>query len=290
MVSMRCLLSQVRIASGVRMSIETRKTLEEFISEYQPPTEGAWINDLAIRCFRDIGDGDYIAARLALKAGLPTQAIWSGLQAAEKYLKCMLLLGRVSSKKVGHDIVKGLRLVNEQLRFDIVLPERERKIFEHLAESEGDRYLVASVYLHHDELPGFDALIWRLRQYCVPLDLEHYNDTPSEAVRSANLVKMRGRLDGAPIDGYLTNGLLEKILADEGNPAHEGLVWRNAMFGSKEPIEPGKGLNPFVAINSPLYLHPEIARPVSEFIRLPKGALEAFEKHAAQKQVAAESE
>ncbi|MGY1918895.1 hypothetical protein ACW9IF_08250 [Pseudomonas tolaasii] len=265
------------------MGTNMKRTLDEFVAGYQTPTESAWINDLAIRSFRDIGDGDYIAARLALRASLPTQAIWSGLQAVEKYLKCMLLLGRVSSKNVGHDLNKGLRLVNERLRFDISLPDRERKVFEHLADSEGDRYLVSSVFLLHDELPGLDALIWRLRQYCVPLGIKHYNDTPTESVLLANLAELRERLEGAPTDGYIPNGLLEKVLAEEGKPAHEGLVWRNAMFGNDEPISPGAGLNPFVAINSPLYLHPEIARPVSELIRLPAGALEAFETLAATK-------
>lgn len=72
------------------MSDDVKKTWQQFVSEYQPPSEAAWINDFAIKCFRDTGDGDYIAARLALKAGLATQAIWSGLQAVEKYLKCML--------------------------------------------------------------------------------------------------------------------------------------------------------------------------------------------------------
>lgn len=265
------------------MGTNMKRTLDEFVAGYQTPTESAWINDLAIRSFRDIGDGDYIAARLALRASLPTQAIWSGLQAVEKYLKCMLLLGRVSSKNVGHDLNKGLRLVNERLRFDISLPDRERKVFEHLADSEGDRYLVSSVFLLHDELPGLDALIWRLRQYCVPLGIKHYNDTPNESVLLANLAELRERLEGAPTDGYIPNGLLEKVLAEEGKPAHEGLVWRNAMFGNDEPISPGAGLNPFVAINSPLYLHPEIARPVSELIRLPAGALKDFETLAATK-------
>ena len=142
------------------MSDDVKKTWQQFVSEYQTPSEAAWINDFAIRCFRDTGDGDYIAARLALQAGLATQAIWSGLQAVEKYLKCMLLLRRVSSKGVGHKIAEGLRLVNDRLGYDIVLPDHEQAVFNHLAESCGDRYLSRLVLYLGSGCSG-DVLRWR---------------------------------------------------------------------------------------------------------------------------------
>ncbi|NUU34746.1 hypothetical protein [Pseudomonas sp. C2B4] len=258
------------------MSDDVKKTWQQFVSEYQAPSEAAWINDFAIRCFRDTGDGDYIAARLALRAGLATQAIWSGLQAVEKYLKCMLLLRRVSSKGVGHNIAEGLRRVNDRLGYDIVLPDDERAVFNHLAESGGDRYLVVSLHLFDHELAGLDALVWRLRQYCVVLDIEHYNDKPSEEVLSRNLNKIKARLGGEPAGGHLEIGALEKILADQHHRAHKGLVWRNAMFGGGKPFSASDNFN-FVATNSPLYLNPQIARAVSKLVQLPNGALEAFE-------------
>ncbi|MNF73666.1 hypothetical protein D3C85_706530 [compost metagenome] len=265
------------------MSDDVKKTWQQFVSEYQTPSEAAWINDFAIRCFRDTGDGDYIAARLALQAGLATQAIWSGLQAVEKYLKCMLLLRRVSSKGVGHKIAEGLRLVNDRLGYDIVLPDHEQAVFNHLAESCGDRYLVASLHLFDHELSGLDALVWRLRQYCDVLDVEHYNDKPSEEVLSRNLDKIKARQDGEPIAGYLERGVLEKILAEPNNRAHEGLVWRNAMFGGGQPFSASSESFNFVATNSPLYLNPQIARAVSKLVQLPRGALEAFEELAMQR-------
>ncbi len=265
------------------MSDDVKKTWQQFVSEYQPPSEAAWINDFAIRCFRDTGDGDYIAARLALKAGLATQAIWSGLQAVEKYLKCMLLLRRVSSKGVGHKIAEGLRLVNDRLGYDIVLPDHEQAVFNHLAQSYGDRYLVASLHLFDHELSGLDALVWRLRQYCDVLDVEHYYDKPSEEVLSRNLDKIKTRLGGEPVGGHLERGTLEKILADQHHRAREGLVWRNAMFGGGQPFSTSSESFNFVATNSPLYLNPQIVRAVSKLVHLPKGALEAFEELAMQR-------
>lgn len=263
------------------MNDGVKMTLQQYVAEYRPPSEAAWINDFAIRCFRDTGDGDYIAARLAFKAGLATQAIWSGLQAIEKYLKCMLLLRRVSSKGMGHRIAEGLKLVNDRLGYDIVLPDHEQAVFNHLTDSSGDRYLVTSLYLLDHELSGLDALVWRFRQYCVVLDVEHYNDSPCEEVLSRNLTEIKSRLSGQPTGGHIERGVLETILADHYHRAREGLVWRNAMFGGESPLTASEDSN-FVAINSPLYLNPQIARAVSKLVQLPHGALEAFERLAMQ--------
>lgn len=260
---------------------DDKQNLEQWIVDYKPPNESAWINNLAIRCFRDVGDGDYIAARLALRARLPSQFLWAASQALEKYLKCMLLLGRVEAKKIRHDITNALKLVNEKLHYNINLPDSEREVFQHIASCEGDRYLVISLTLFDHELSAFDALVWRLRQYCHPLHLEHYNDSPSNLVLLKNLAEIESRLTGEASGGYLEQGFLEKILVKDAHPAKEGLTWRNAMFGGSEPIIAHRGISGFMAINSPLYLHPEIARPVSEWIFLPKGAVEAFEALAA---------
>lgn len=79
----------------------------------------------------------------------------------------------------------------------------------------------------------------------------------------------------------MEQGFLEKILVNNDHAAHEGLVWRNAMFGGNEPIVARHGLSNFMAINSPLYSNPEIVRRVSELIHLPKGTVESFEALAA---------
>lgn len=131
---------------------DEQQSLEQRVGGYKVPSEDALINDLAIRCFRNVGDGDYIAARLAFRARLPSQFLWSASQTLEKYLKCMLLLGRVSSKSVVHDIAKALRLVNERLSFNIELPDNERELFQHVVDSQGDRYLVISLLMFDHEI------------------------------------------------------------------------------------------------------------------------------------------
>src|SRR6266571_4943728 len=64
----------------------------------------ALVNDFAVRCFRDIADGDYIAARMACRAALVMQFLWASQQAIEKYLKGILLLNRIPAKDVRHDL------------------------------------------------------------------------------------------------------------------------------------------------------------------------------------------
>ena len=50
------------------------------------PQQDRELNSWAFRSFRDIADGDYIAARLAYRAQLPAQFLWASQQALEKYL------------------------------------------------------------------------------------------------------------------------------------------------------------------------------------------------------------
>ena len=53
------------------------------------------VNDFATRSFREIADGDYIAARMSFRALLVPQFLWQSLQAMEKYLKCILVLNPI---------------------------------------------------------------------------------------------------------------------------------------------------------------------------------------------------
>src|SRR5450830_901094 len=163
---------------------------------YRPPTTHAMINNFAIRCFRDTGDADYIAARLAIRSRLPGRFLWSAEQAIEKYLKCILMLNRVPALRLGHDIKKALELVNSSLQFKILLSAEESEVFQHIASCNGDRYLIFSFYFEDVELLKLDKLVWRLRQYCTSLDKLHYADTPSEAVLLENVRRIEAGLTG----------------------------------------------------------------------------------------------
>lgn len=80
-------------------------------ADTETPEMRALINDFAVRSFRDTADGDYIVARMAHRAGLVPQFLWSSLQAIEKYLKGILLLNRVPSVKATHGVADLLEKV-----------------------------------------------------------------------------------------------------------------------------------------------------------------------------------
>ncbi|AWH50595.1 hypothetical protein C1925_16250 [Stenotrophomonas sp. SAU14A_NAIMI4_5] len=199
---------------------------------YRPPTLHAKVNLFAIRCFRDTGDGDYIAARLAMRARLYPQYLAAAEQAVEKYLKCILMLNRCDTKRLGHRVADAFADVRSKLSIDLELTEVEQEALDNLVRWDFDRYLVRSYHVEDSELGGLDLLVWRLRQYCEPLDVAHYADTPSSELFRNSVAAIAARSIAAPRVGHLPNGDLEKILADKKHPAREGLVWRNLRFNS----------------------------------------------------------
>jgi hypothetical protein len=107
----------------------------------------ALLNDFAIRSFRDVGDYDYVSARMAYRAKLIPQFLWSGLQAIEKYLKCILLFNRIPAKNVRHDLAAGVDLIERRAPFELRLSETSRKLIRHLDTYGRFRYLETPFYV-----------------------------------------------------------------------------------------------------------------------------------------------
>ena len=244
------------------------------LSNYRPPTEHANINQFAIRCFRDTGDADYIAARLAMRSRLAGPFLWSAEQAVEKYLKCILMLNRKKTNDLSHNIRKAIDRINNTLPFKIELSEGERAVFDHIAEWDGDRYLIASFVLHDIAVLQLDKLVWTLRQYCTPLDVMHYADTPSEKVLLDKISGLEAGLNGPAKAGQIAGGILENILADKKHPAHDALVWKNLRYSmiTRKRVGFTKG---FQAVNSPLWLNPELADEAAKWMRITKETVDA---------------
>ena len=244
------------------------------LSNYRHPTEHAKINQFATRCFRDTGDADCIAARLAMRSRLAGPFLWSAEQAVEKYLKCILMLNRKETHDLSHNIVKAFNRINSTLPFEITLSEMEQKVFSHLAEWGGDRYLIASFVLSDIEVLQLDMLVWRLRQYCTPLDVIHYADTPSEKVLLDNVSRLEAGLNGSAKAGHVAGGMLEKVLADKKHSAHDALVWQNLRYSliTRKRIGFVKG---FQGVNSPLSLNPELVDEAAKWMRIPKEIVDA---------------
>lgn len=84
-------------------------------------TDSALLNSFAIRSFRYTADRDYVHARLAYRAQLVPQFLWSSLHCLEKYAKGTLLLNRIEARSARHTVTPLLKVFNDQAKFQIVL-------------------------------------------------------------------------------------------------------------------------------------------------------------------------
>jgi HEPN domain-containing protein len=228
-----------------------------------PPITDAAINDFAIRSFRNVADGDYIAARMACRAVLLPQFLWASQQAIEKYLKCILLLNRIPAKKVLHDLAAALREVNNSGKLTLDVTEPTRKFIERVDDMGRFRYLEVSHWGEAAWLVSLDRAVWELRRFC----------TLSPGPRRAKLVEGRTapriRLQG---------GHLEKILDSEMSTwSRTMLVWQNAFFGPRirRTVRPGGWMQ---STNAPLPLRPEIFHEVDKYVHLPREVREYWLK------------
>src|SRR5882724_9592470 len=102
------------------------------------------LNDFAIRSFRDIADGDYIAARMACRIGLVTQYLWASQQTFEKYFKCVLLLNRVPAADVRHNLGAALSRINKSGKLTLTLTKGTEEFIDRLDTYGRFRYLEIS--------------------------------------------------------------------------------------------------------------------------------------------------
>ena len=231
------------------------------------------LNGFAIRAFRDVADRDYIAARLVYRARLTSQFLWLALQAVEKYTKCILLLNRIDSRKVGHRLSKGFELIEKHAPFSLQLSESSKRLIEHLDTYGRFRYLETSYYVQGLELCTLDWCVWEIRRYCQLLNYEQNGISMLKP-----LLRYIESADDYPRQHFkVLGGHLEKIVEDSNHPARPGLIWHNLCFGksSRTVVRPP---NYMESVNSPLSLRPQILDSVLEYVFLPKEVVEAYRK------------
>jgi len=241
------------------------------------------LNDFAIRSFRDVADSDYIVARMAYRAHLVPQFLWSGLQAIEKYLKCTLLLNRIPAHGVRHSLSSGLSLLEKSAPFKVRLSQPSRDLIDHLDAYGQYRYLEISYFVKGMELPRLDKAVWELRRYCQKLNLEiTFKDGTRKSMLDVNLRHIEAS-ESRPYHKFrLIGGVLETILSKKTDPRREALMWQNFCFGSRErkKIRFTKLLH---ASNSPLSLHPEILDEVLKYVHMPAPVVKAFRASRSKK-------
>lgn len=249
--------------------------MAQTMTKSDPSTIEALLNQFSSRCFRDVADQDYIAARLSYRAGLFPQFHWSSLQALEKYLKAILLYNRVDARHVKHDLGLALQLL-EKLPFKIELSDPVLKFIEHIDRFGTIRYLEASWHVHGPKLVELDRSVWELRRFCRVMNY----DIRAASGGSRNMLdlELAASLGAKPPQSPLRSaneGELEKILRKKTHPARAALVWKNMFFTGQRRTKV-KVHVPFAAVNSPLYLHPELLDHVIKFVYIPPKLVKAY--------------
>lgn len=230
----------------------------------------ALINSFAYRSFRDMADGDYIAARVAYRAQLVPQFLWLSQQAIEKYLKCILLLNRIPATRVGHNLGKALGLIDAQAPFTLSLSESSRTFIVHVDTYGQCRYLETSFYVRDFDVIRLDRSVWDLRRYCTVLNYEmKLSNGKTVVALDIEIQKIKNSELGAPKPFRLDGGRLEEVIDQGDHPARPVLIWNNLFFGGRS--RKGIRMRAFMSsTNSPLSMHPEIVDDLDALVMLPK--------------------
>ena len=144
-------------------------------------TDELQINDFAIRCFRDVGDEDYISARMAFRTALVEPSLWASQQAVEKYLKCILLLNRIPGAHVKHKLGLAVETIKTSGRIRLDLTAPTSHFIEYLDDFGPFRYLEISNVAFGEHLTSLDRATWELRRYCT-LAVDHKQITLQNGV------------------------------------------------------------------------------------------------------------
>jgi HEPN domain-containing protein len=246
-----------------------------------PTTLGLAVRRSLVReCLVDMGDRDYLAARISWRTRLPEQFLWSALQTVEKALKAILLFNDRSARRLGHDLEKALAKVDEIQDLDIHLHRDVRAFIKYLTRHGPNRYLERGFYLRGSELFDLDKTYWQLRRYCQ--DIRSYARAAKRP--EADLLAGMGRwfrnrkhLE-RPQRYHLPSGYLEDVLAGKNGPEqYTALVWKNIFFGKRD-----KGTIEYAPLSWSAipahFRHPDVFAELAEVIEFPKDVHSALSR------------
>jgi HEPN domain-containing protein len=237
------------------------------------------LNNFAIRSFREIGNGDYMAARLSSRALLVPQFLWQSLQALEKYLKCILVLNRIKAPK-SHCLSELFCAFERSAKFDVRQTPETRKFLTYLDTYGRFRYYETPYYTTGDELFQLDKAVWEIRRYARVLDYKIKVEDGKEVDFLPLELDRNERAEGRPPQEFLIiDGHLEKVLAKRDHPSRPALIWHNMYFGTgrRTTIRHRRMSS---SGNSPLSLHPEILEEVLKYVFLPSEVIAAYRNAA----------
>lgn len=229
------------------------------------------INDFATRSFRDPADQDYIMARIAYRKQFDQQFRWCALQALEKYFKAILLYNSVSTKNLGHNLVRALNRVREIVDLGFELPATDTEHFiKYISEYGSDRYFSYPTYLIDKALPTLDKTIWSVRRHCFFMRQTVKVDGIEKNLFEQNKQKTTDKyFEEQPHKYRILGGYLESVI-DNRLPAYDDLVWKNFYYGKVKKHQVNNFPCRVTNANPTHTMHPEAFNELSELVYFPK--------------------
>lgn len=235
------------------------------------------------RCFRDVADTDYLAARTCYKSGLLDQFLWCGLQALEKYLKSIILYHDGNTKNLGHDLNKAVRKVEQIQDIQWDFSKSIKDFFVYLTNCGSDRYFTLPRGTKGEELLQLDEAVWTVRRYCQDFQWLKDSDAKDGGKRFDSYIRLiqsqdcRNKANKFRLHGH---GYLEKLLeSTKPSKEKEILIWKNFFYGRYK-----KHRFPFTFKMSGRtpghFLFPEIYDWVEQRVVLPSDVKNHFAAHA----------
>lgn len=182
------------------------------------------LNEYAYRCFLDIADQDYILARISCQLNFTTNSNWLSLHSIEKYLKCILLLNRISSKNAGHNLNSCLEKI-ASIRVGqsgvITFTQESIDFIKQIYDRGKSRYLEKPSFFTDVDLHSLDKCILDIRRYSIAnINHDYLNKIKVLALNSF-------------LNFPLPGGYLEEIISGNQEDVKKALTWNNKMYSSK---------------------------------------------------------
>lgn len=226
---------------------------------------------IAVQCFRDTADQDYIHARLAYQNKLTPQFLWSSLHCLEKYSKCILVANGFSTKDFGHVINPAINWFEEKTGLNLNLSADVRKFNEGL-ELARYRYMSVSNVSKGSDIVLLDKSVHEIRRYCQQFSFD-------EEERKSQILELANKNSENEIKSIerirLNGGVLERILNDKEHPARKALIYQNAFFSTRKRSTISIRQN-ITAYNSVFFENPELFKLAKDYIRIEGEVCKAY--------------
>lgn len=226
---------------------------------------------IAVQCFRDTADQDYIHARLAYQNKLTPQFLWSSLHCLEKYSKCILVANGFSTKDFGHVINPAINWFEEKTGLNLNLSADVRKFNEGL-ELARYRYMSVSNVSKGSDIVLLDKSVHEIRRYCQQFSFD-------EEERKSQILELANKNSENKIKSIerirLNGGVLERILNDKEHPARKALIYQNAFFSTRKRSTISIRQN-ITAYNSVFFENPELFKLAKDHIRIEGEVCKAY--------------